>query len=215
MNRAADSALFARLRQKMIDEQLLPREITDAAVIRAMQSIPRELFVPSQYRDNSYSDGPLDIGFGQTISQPYIVASMIQKLNVTGDSRILEIGTGSGYQTAVLAQIVARVFTVELIPELAARSREVLSQLGIANVEFRVGDGKLSWPEAAPFDGILVGAAAANDVPTTWLDQLATGGHLVVPVTVEAGRQDLRLYTKTPAGIEWRTQYEVRFVPLR
>jgi protein-L-isoaspartate(D-aspartate) O-methyltransferase len=198
----------------MIEDQLQSRDIVDSGVIEVMQSVTRELFVLPNDRERAYFDGPLEIGFGQTISQPYIVASMTQALHLNITSRVLEIGTGSGYQTMVLAQLAKAVFTIELIPELAARSEELLRHLGILNVNFRVGDGRLGWPEYGPFDAIL-SAAAADSIPDAWIGQLALGGRLVCPVAVEGGRQELRMVHKTATGIETRTLYEVRFVPLR
>ncbi len=214
MFRADDSSGFARLRQLMVDEQLISRGITDTRVLKAMITLPRELFVPSEHRPQAYSDGPLEIGFGQTISQPFIVASMTQALELSSDSRVLEIGTGSGQQTAVLARMVKSVCTVEIIPELAERSQKLLADIGITNVSFRVGDGKAGWPEYAPFDAILF-AAVADSIPRAWTDQLTPGGRLVGPLVAPDGRQELHLFRKLDTRVEDRALYDVRFVPLR
>ncbi len=205
---------FARLRGEMITNQLLGRDITDQRVLQAMGTIPRELFVPDNQQVHAYTDQPLDIGFKQTISQPYIVASMTQTLELGPSSKVLEIGTGSGYQTAVLASIAQSVCSIEIVPELSDRSRQLLTRLGFKNIYFRAGDGKAGWPDSAPFDGILV-AAATTTVPQVWFDQLARGGTLVLPVVAPEGHQELRFYRKTSHGVENRFMYDVRFVPLQ
>jgi protein-L-isoaspartate(D-aspartate) O-methyltransferase len=180
-------------------------------VLEAMRRVPRHLFLEPELRARAYDDGPLPIGEGQTISQPYVVASMTQALGLRGEERVLEVGTGCGYQTAVLAELAREVHSVEIVPALAARAREVLARLGYSGVRFRSGDGRLGWPEAAPFDAILVAAAPAR-IPPALLAQLAPGGRLVLPVG--GADQSLVLVERTSAGLVQRTLYPVRFVPL-
>ncbi len=199
-------------RRRMIEQDLKPRGIRDEAVLRAMASVPRHVFLPLSDWYDAYGDHPLRIACGQTISQPYIVAYMTQLLRPGPGMRILEIGTGSGYQTAVLAATGAEVFTVERHPELQERARAALREAGFAGrVGFRVGDGTLGWAEEAPFDGILV-TAAAPAVPDSLKAQLAPGGRLVLPV----GRSSQRIETITRAGETFRTEggIAVLFVPL-
>ena len=181
----------------MVKRQLVARDIRDRRVLRTMAMLPREEFVPRDQRDRAYLDRPLSIGFDQTISQPFIVAAMTEALELDGTERILEIGTGSGYQTAVLAELAGQVFTVERIPELHEAARERLSRLGYRNIEYRLGDGYDGWPEHAPYDCVLV-AAAATEIPITLVDQLEQNGSLVLPVGV--AQQDLLLLHK--AGSE-------------
>jgi protein-L-isoaspartate(D-aspartate) O-methyltransferase len=176
-----------------------------------MAKVPRHLFVPEGLRRESYADEPLPIGEGQTISQPYIVAYMTEALGLKGGEKVLEIGTGSGYQTAVLAEIAGTVWTVEIVEALARRARTILDGLGYANVRYRVGDGSAGWPEEAPFDAIMVTAAAAR-VPGTLEDQLAVGGRMVVPVGTEA--QELLLIRRGKTGFKRESLLAVRFVPL-
>ncbi len=214
MNDPAIVDRYAQMRRAMVTEQLLTRDISDRAVLKAMGEIPRELFVPDDQQANAYTDQPLDIGFKQTISQPYIVASMTQALELGATSKVLEIGTGSGYQTAVLASIAQSVYSIEIIPEFSERSWQLLARLGFKNLHFRTGDGKAGWPDSAPFDGILV-AAATPRVPQAWLDQLKPGGKMVVPVVAQERHQELRCYEKTSHGVENRFMYDVRFVPLQ
>ena len=189
--------------------------IRDPEVLRAMAEVPREKFLPERLQASADEDRPLPIGFGQTISQPFIVAYMTERLGLTGRERVLEVGTGSGYQTAVLARLAGRVYSIEMVAPLADRARALLlDELGLGNVELRVGDGSLGWPEAAPFDRILVAAATA-DVPDPLLDQLAPGGRLIVPVGDEPEVQVLRLLEKGPGGDVVATDLlPVRFVPL-
>jgi protein-L-isoaspartate(D-aspartate) O-methyltransferase len=165
----------------MVRRDLAGRGVRDARVLAAVGRVPRERFVPAPRAAEAYADHPLDIGLGQTISQPYIAALMTEMLGLTGSERVLEIGTGSGYQTAVLAALAAEVYSVERLPELSERARAALAELGCGNVRFRVGDGTLGWPEEAPFDAVLV-AAAAPHVPGSLRAQLADGGRLVMPV---------------------------------
>jgi len=195
----------------MVHDQIEARGVEDARVLEAMRTVPRHRFVPADLRHAAYADGPLPIGHGQTISQPYIVAVMTELLAPEPDDVVLDVGTGSGYQAAVLAQLVKRVYSIEIVPELASAARRQLEALGYANVEVITGDGWAGLPALAPFDGILV-AAAPPEVPQALLDQLAVGARLVIPV----GRwdQDLRVYERTEQGIEQRTIFGVRFVPL-
>ena len=195
----------------MVRTQILPRGVDSPPVIEALIRVPRHLFVPEYFRAESYEDHPLPIGEGQTISQPYMVGLMTQLLDLQPEQKVLEIGTGSGYQTAILAEIAREVYTIEIIELLAQRARELLESLGYENIHFRLGDGYTGWPEAAPFHGILVGAAVPQ-VPQTLIDQLALGGRLVLPV----GRFDQRLtlLKKTEEGIETSYSIPVRFVPM-
>ena len=196
----------------MVADQIVSRGVKDPAVLDAMRSVPRQLFVPENERARAYDDGPLSIGRGQTISQPYIVALMTELARVNPASRVLEVGTGCGYQTAVLAACAGSVWTIEIEPELAARAARTLAALDVSNVNRRVGDGSLGWPEAAPFDAILVTAAPA-DVPPALLDQLAAGGRLVIPLGTTS--QDLWVFTRHPDGIRRESIIPVRFVLLR
>lgn len=168
-------------RNEMVDLDILRRDVQDERVLAAMRRVPRHVFVPEEQRPRAYLDTPLPIGCNQTISQPYIVAYMTQALELRGPERVLEIGTGSGYQTAILAELAADVYSIERWEELSRQAGRVLAQLGYRNIHLRVGDGSLGWPEAAPFDAILV-TAAAPEVPMALKEQLAEGGHLVVPV---------------------------------
>jgi protein-L-isoaspartate(D-aspartate) O-methyltransferase len=171
---------FERERQRMVEDQLLRRGIHDDRVLEAMGRVRRHLFVPENHRISAYEDRPLSIDEGQTISQPYMVAIMTQSLGLTGGERVLEIGTGSGYQTAVLAELSREVFTIERIPVLMERARKVLQDLGYENISYLTGDGSKGWPENAPFDGILV-TAGAPEIPDRLKSQLAEGGRLVIP----------------------------------
>jgi protein-L-isoaspartate(D-aspartate) O-methyltransferase len=172
---------YQKQRMKMVDTQLRSRGIRDARVLKAMEKIPRHLFIDEALRDQAYSDGPLPIGENQTISQPYIVALMTEALELKGHEKILELGTGSGYQTAVLAELASRVLSIERISFLAAKARKILDSLNYFNVALRVGDGTYGWREESPFDGIMVTAGAPR-VPDSLVEQLAVGGKLVVPV---------------------------------
>ncbi|MEW6755201.1 MAG: protein-L-isoaspartate(D-aspartate) O-methyltransferase [Candidatus Latescibacterota bacterium] len=204
---------FARARQRMVADQLELRGIADPAVLEAFGRVPRHRFVPAAERPQAYDDHPLPIGCGQTISQPFVVAYMIEKLALTGGERVLEIGTGSGYQTALLAEMAAEVHSVEYFSELATRARLALAELGYANVQVHVGDGAAGWPEAAPYKG-MVGSAAALDVPHALMDQLAPDGRLILPVG--GVHQSLVLVTRTRAGLFQRTELlPVRFVPMQ
>jgi protein-L-isoaspartate(D-aspartate) O-methyltransferase len=165
----------------MVESQLARRGLHDPRVLEAMRTVPRDRFVPASLQSLAYADDALPIGYGQTISQPYVVALMTEVLELQGDETVLEIGTGSGYQSAVLSLLARQVYTVELVAELAEAARQRFAELGYANIEVRVGDGSLGWPEHAPYDAIIV-TAAAPDVPAPLLDQLADGGRLVIPV---------------------------------
>lgn len=182
-------------RRRMVEEQIVSRGINDRRVLDVMNKIPRHLFVAEALRDQAYGDYPLGIGEGQTISQPYIVALMTQALSLTGQEKILEIGTGCGYQTAILAPLVQQVYTIERIKNLAFAARRNLKSLDIRNVVLRVGDGSRGWPEAAPFDGILI-AAGSPQIPQPLFDQLAEGGRMVVPVGDESSQSLMRIVRK-------------------
>ncbi len=204
---------YDRERARMVDEQIARRGLRDPRLLAAMRAVPRHRFVPPDELEWAYSDGPLPIGHGQTISQPYIVALMTDLLHLAPGARVLEVGTGSGYQAAILAHMAAEVHTVEVIPALAHRAEKVLAELGLTNVRVHVGDGSLGWPEAAPYDGILV-AAAAPDVPPPLLDQLAEGGRLVLPVG-SRGFQELQVWERRAGQLHCERGISVAFVPLR
>ena len=196
--------------RRMVEQQLLSRGITDPRVIDAMERVPRQRFVPSDQRPWAFEDRPLPIGYRQTISQPYIVAFMTQALNLDSDARLLEIGTGSGYQTAVLAEVARQVYSIEIVPELADQAKRTLSELGYQNVLLREGDGYMGWTEHAPFDAIMV-TAAPDHIPQPLVDQLAVGGRMIIPVG--ENRQALILLTRTERGVTEETVLPVRFVP--
>jgi len=209
---AADA--FGKNRDWMVRTQLIPRGIGDEAVLRAMRTVPRHSFVPSEVRRHAYEDRPLPIGHDQTISQPFIVASMTEELRLKEGMKVLEIGTGSGYQAAVLAQITPHVFTIEIRGPLCETAKGTLKRLGYKTVEVRKGDGYYGWKEEAPFDAIMVTAAAPH-VPPPLVEQLKPGGRLILPVGPAFGTQDLRLITKDEKGaVRSRSLYDVRFVPL-
>jgi protein-L-isoaspartate(D-aspartate) O-methyltransferase len=195
----------------MVEQQIRARGVRDERVLAAMREIPRHEFVQESLRERAYTDFALPIGFGQTISQPYIVAAMTEAAGLEPDDRVLEVGTGSGYQAAVLNELVAEVYSIEIVPELAERARLTLSRLGYLKVRVRAGDGYRGWPDAAPFDAIVVTAAPA-EVPKPLLDQLALGGRLVIPVGKRS--QVLRVLTRRPERVEERELFEVRFVPM-
>jgi len=197
----------------MVADQLASRDIGDEQVLEAMRVVPRHLFVPIEMRWFAYQDSPLPIGLNQTISQPYIVALMTQLCDPSKDEKALEVGTGSGYQAAVLSRLVSEVYTVEIIPELARRAKGTLSQLGYNNVFVRQSDGYQGWPEMAPFDIVLV-TAAAPVIPGPLIDQLGEGGRLIMPVGEIGGVQVLTLLTKKNGKVEERQVTGVRFVPM-
>jgi protein-L-isoaspartate(D-aspartate) O-methyltransferase len=209
---AAEAEEFSRERRRMVEEQLREREVTSPRVLEAMLAVPRHAFVPADLREFAYCDEPLAIGEGQTISQPFMVAAMTEALELTGGEHVLEIGTGSGYQAAVVSRLAAKVFTVESHELLAAAARARLEQLGYANVEVHVGDGTLGLPEAAPFDAILV-TAAAPGIPPPLLEQLAEGGRLVIPVG-SPDQQELLQVRRSAARVTSRVLHHCRFVPL-
>ncbi len=190
---------YAADRKRMVDTQLAGRGISNARVLEAFLTVPRECFVCEEDHPHAYGDHPLGIGCGQTISQPYMVALMTQCLQLQGDEKVLEIGTGSGYQTAILAELACRVYTVERIAELSKRAQTVLGELGYANVEFRVSDGTIGWPEEAPFDAIMV-TAGAPSVPESLKAQMARGGRMSIPVGDSFG-QELLLVRKKDGRI--------------
>lgn len=200
-----------RERARMVKDQLEGRGIRDPRVLDAMRRVPRHLFVPESSRPDAYVDAPLPIGFGQTISQPYIVAFMTQALDVRPGHRILEIGTGSGYQAAVLGELAGVVYTIEIVPALAERARDTLVRLGYRNIQVRTGNGYLGWPEHAPYDRIMV-TAAPDEVPAALVQQLTIGGLMAIPVG--RGIQELRILRRTTAGVETLDRLPVRFVPM-
>ncbi|NTU55786.1 MAG: protein-L-isoaspartate(D-aspartate) O-methyltransferase [Anaerolineales bacterium] len=204
---------FLTERKLMVARQLRGYGISDRRVLEAFESVPRHLFVPQEYRSSAYEDGPLPIGFEQTISQPYIVAYMTQLLGLTGGERVLEVGTGSGYQAAILSALTAEVHTIELIPALADRAKTVFERLGLRNIYLHVGDGSLGWEEAAPYDAIMVTAAGPR-VPKPLLNQLADRGRMVLPVG-ERGDQVLELWRREGETFPHETLLPVAFVPLR
>lgn len=198
-------------RRRMVEEQLRQRDIANPRVLDAMSRVPRHLFVPQEHRADAYGDHPLPIGHGQTISQPYIVAFMTQALDVDPDHRVLEIGTGSGYQAAVLAELAKEVYTIEIVAPLAERARETLAAMSYRNVHIRTGNGYLGWPEHAPYDRIMV-TAAPEEVPPALVEQLKVGGIIAIPVGDFF--QELRILRKTESGMETLATMPVRFVPM-
>ena len=200
-------------RRTMVEEQLARRNIHSEAVLTALRTVPRHLFVPTHLMDQAYEDRALGLGPGQTISQPYIVALMTQLADAVGKERVLEVGTGSGYQAAVLAELCGEVFTIERDQMLASGARKNFERLHYNNIHMRHGDGRLGWPEHAPFDAILV-TAVAREVPKALEKQLAEGARLVVPVTKPLGNQMLRCMEKTAKGLISKDILKVRFVPL-
>jgi protein-L-isoaspartate(D-aspartate) O-methyltransferase len=203
---------FEEARRLMVERQLARRGITDERVLEAMRQVPRHCFVPEDMWDMAYRDTPLPIGQGQTISQPYIVAYMTQLLHLAPEDRVLEIGTGSGYQVAILSRLAKQIYTIERIGDLARRAAQVLKELGCDNVQFRIADGGYGWPEAAPFDAIMV-TAAAPEIPQPLIAQLAEGGRLVIPIG-PTGYQDLVRLRRRGERIERENLVPVAFVPL-
>ncbi len=197
----------------MVADQIERRGLRNPRLLKAFRSVPRHEFVPEEFRYRAYDDGPLPIGLGQTISQPYIVALMTSLLDLSGDETVLEVGAGSGYQAAILAVMARQVFTIERLPELAERAKTTLARLGYHNATVLCADGSLGWPEAAPYQAILVTAAAAT-LPQPLADQLAKGGRLVLPVGDYYG-QTLQLWTREPGGMVHENIIPVSFVPLR
>ncbi|HOD38291.1 MAG TPA: protein-L-isoaspartate(D-aspartate) O-methyltransferase [Candidatus Marinimicrobia bacterium] len=203
---------YYQLRQKMVNEQIIARGVRAESVIKAMQKVERHLFVPEQYRNFAYSDRPLPIGEGQTISQPYIVALMTELLDLKKSDKVLEIGTGSGYQAAILAEICDSVYTIEIIPSLGKQAQALLRELGYHNIHCKIGDGYLGWPEHAPYDGIIV-TCAPSKIPQPLKEQLAEGGRMVIPVGATY-TQELVLVTKTKGKLIQKSVIPVRFVPM-
>ncbi len=206
-----DEDYYAKQRKQMVEHQIIARGVKDVNVIKAMEKVPRHKFVPESEAAYAYLDEPRPIGHGQTISQPYIVAFMTEQLHLKPTDRVLEIGTGSGYQAAVLAEIADSVYTIEIVPELARKAQERLRSLGYNNVLVKQGDGYNGWPEKAPFDAIIVTAAPPN-IPPPLLEQLKIGGVMVLPVGEYV--QELVVVQKTAEGISMRNVLPVRFVPM-
>ncbi|MDM8177626.1 MULTISPECIES: protein-L-isoaspartate(D-aspartate) O-methyltransferase [Olivibacter] len=203
---------YKQLREKMVIEQLEARGIHHDATLQAMRQVERHLFVPSPYQSYAYEDRPLPIGFRQTISQPFIVASMTQMLDLSKDDRVLEIGTGSGYQAAVLAEIVAQVYTIEIVKELAECTKKLLHQLNYNNIEVVIGDGYQGLRSAAPFDAIIV-TAAPEKIPEPLVEQLKDGGKMIIPIGPTKGMQTLKLLKKKKGKLVVQDLMHVRFVP--
>ena len=214
VDKVVDEDVFARQRKRMVEEQIAYRGVKDKEVLEAMEMVPRHLFIPEENRSYSYYDQPVPIGFGQTISQPYIVAFMTELLRVGKDDVVLEVGAGSGYQAAILARLVKQVYTMEIIEELGKEAFMRLKALGYDNVEVKIGDGYKGWPEHAPYDAIIVTAAAAQ-IPQPLIDQLKPGGRMVIPVGGVYEVQDLMLITKDASSkVIKKSIIPVRFVPL-
>ncbi len=203
---------FESPRRRMVEEQLRARGIRDPRVLDAFSRVPRHEFVPESLRDRAYDDHPLPIGQGQTISQPYIVACMTEALELRGGEKVLEVGTGSGFQSAILLELGADLFTIELIPEIAGAARARIERLGHSRAHFRVGDGSLGWPEEAPFDRILV-TAGAPSMPVALTEQIREGGAMVIPVGGEE-EQDLMLVRRRDGRVDWRRICGCIFVKL-
>ena len=208
---AADPTRQAE-RDRMVERQIEARGVKDPAVLRAMRHVPRHQFVPGLYAGQAYWDGPVPSGHGQMISQPYVVAFMTEALTLHSDDKVLEIGTGSGYQTAILAELARDVFSIEIVKPLADQAAEKLKELGYANVQVRAGDGYQGWPEHAPYDAIIV-TAAPDHIPKPLLDQLALGGRLILPLGKKHS-QSLVLIRRTHSGFEHTTLLPVAFVPM-
>jgi protein-L-isoaspartate(D-aspartate) O-methyltransferase len=209
--RQSSAPNWTAARMHMVDEQIAARDIKSPRVLEAMRRVPRHEFVPEAMRGSAYADSPLPIGYDQTISQPFIVAYMTEALALDATHKVLEIGTGSGYQAAVLGELAKEVYTIEIVAPLAERARRALSKLGYKNVHVRTGNGYLGWPEQAPFDRVMV-TAAPDDVPAALVDQLKVGGLMAIPVGV--GVQELRILRRTASGLETLRTLPVRFVPM-
>jgi protein-L-isoaspartate(D-aspartate) O-methyltransferase len=207
----ASGDAYGRARAAMVQKQIAARDVRDRRVLEVMGRVPRHEFVPAAMKVFAYDDGPLPIGKGQTISQPYIVAYMTEQLAVKPGHKVLEIGTGSGYQAAVLAELAKDVYSIEIVPELAAQAEKTLQALGYKNVHVRAGDGYRGWPDHAPFDGIIV-TAAPDHIPPALLDQLALGGRMIIPVGDYY--QEMTVVTKTRHGLVEQKTLPVRFVPM-
>jgi len=209
---ATDQDAFRERRLAMVEQQIRARDVVDPRVLDAMRAVPRERFVAPDFAAHAYEDRPLPIGYGQTISQPYIVGYMTDLLDVSSYHRVLEIGTGSGYQAAILGRLARDVYTIEIVGELAREAAQLLKDLGFSNVYVRDGDGYAGWPEQAPFDRIIV-TAAAPQIPQPLVDQLAPGGRLLIPVGEVHDTQWITIVDKTAAGIVQRKTIPVAFVP--
>jgi protein-L-isoaspartate(D-aspartate) O-methyltransferase len=205
---------YSSLRERMVKEQIIARGISDRETLKALRKVPRHLFVPTDIINRAYEDNPLPIGYGQTISQPYIVAYMTEVAKPTPKKKVLEIGTGSGYQAAILAAITDSVFTIEIVPELAKEAADRFKKLGYKNIVSRYGDGYGGWPEHAPFDIIIV-TAAAEKIPQPLIRQLAENGRLIIPVGTPNSVQELTLVVKKNGKTESRPLTAVRFVPFK
>jgi len=205
---------FSAAREKMVTQQIISRGVTDQPTLKAMRKVPRHLFVPEEYKSEAYDDNPLPIGYGQTISQPYIVAYMTEVAKPDPSKTALEIGTGSGYQAAVLAEAVKSVYSIEIVPELAKESEKRLKMLGYRNITVKHGDGYKGWKEFSPFDIIIV-TAAADQIPQPLIDQLAENGRLIIPVGAPSAVQELILLVKKNGKIEKSRLTFVRFVPFK
>jgi len=207
----SNDAKFDRLRAQMVQDQVRARNVRDPRVLAAMLKVPRHRFVPAEIVNSAYVDNALPLMLGQTISQPYIVGYMTEALELAGAKRVLEIGTGSGYQAAILAEIVSEVYTIEIHKELTDYASNILGRLGYSNIHFKTGDGYVGWPEFAPFDRIIV-TAAPDHIPQPLIDQLSLGGRMILPV----GRmeQDLVIVRKDESGVSSRAILPVRFVPM-
>ncbi len=203
---------FTQAHKNMVES--MRRDIHDQAILKAMMSVPRHLFVPRPYKDMSYEDRALPIGQGQTISQPSLVAYMAQAARLTEDARVLDLGTGCGYQVAVLSHLCKEVFGIEIKSDLGKQAKKVLQELGYTNIHIRLGDGNEGWPEKAPFDAIIIAAACVQTPPPALFDQLALNGTLIAPIGKDHSFQYLTRYTKTKQGIEQETLMPVKFVPL-
>ena len=206
-----DNGIYSEQRREMVENQLVPRGISDSRVIEAMLKIPRHKFLPDYLGDYAYSDSPLPIGMGQTISQPYIVAYMTELLTLNKGDKVLEIGTGSGYQAAILAEIGCDVYTIEIVEILTLRAKKVLQSLSYKNIHFKVDDGYMGWEENAPYDAILV-TAAPPEIPEPLTEQLKEGGKMIIPVGDYF--QELILLKKTGEGLKEKRVTPVRFVPM-
>jgi protein-L-isoaspartate(D-aspartate) O-methyltransferase len=210
--KAAPASDFSALRQQMVQQQLMPRGINDARVLTAMAKVPREEFVAPDSRAASYEDGPLPIGYAQTISQPYMVAFMTEQLRLKPNDRVLEVGTGSGYQAAILAELVSEIYSIEIVEPLAKNAETTLQRLGYKNVHLKIGDGYKGWPEMAPFDAIIV-TCAPDKVPQPLVDQLKDDGRMVIPVG-DRFAQQLYLLEKKNGQLKQSATLPVRFVPM-
>jgi protein-L-isoaspartate(D-aspartate) O-methyltransferase len=197
----------------MVKRQIIARGVKDPGVIRAMKNVPRHLFVPQRYRDSSYIDSPLPIGEGQTISQPYIVAFMTEALDLKPEDRVLEIGTGSGYQAAVLAELVKEVYTIEIVEKLGKRAQQTLDTLGYKNIHVKIGDGYKGWPDKAPFDAVIV-TCAPEEIPEPLVEQLEEGGRIIIPVGKAGSVQRLVRAIKKKGRLRTENVMPVRFVPM-